>query len=180
MQATYDAIMALDRSAQDAENGGWVCGTVGEYKGGPSCANGLITTHLGHWRPVYLSDCMLTGEQRAAALIAGKALLRSIPDYMQTEMESLGATHRHVIANPESAHPVQIEDAVAVLNDLKDRAGWDIDDGYPPLLNGQRAAAWFRAAIDHLTKDLPIPTNLLTVDAILSAERGVREQVLIS
>lgn len=176
MQALYSAIIALGRSATDARRGGWLCGGLGDPGVGPKCVNGLITWHLGATYPVYL-HALERMEDRKAASLAGRALLRTTPVEalkMMGECGDYGATLQKIAAL-DGLSDSAVASLLATINDMRVGENDDFErelDDLEPLLNGETAAAWFERALDLLAKQLPEPipaTPPLTVEQILAA-----------
>lgn len=183
MQQLYDAIMTLGRSASDARNGGWVCEEIGTAHS-PKCVNGLITWHLGWICPQYITQMFVEPKvqaaETAAALLAGRALLRTIPEGARELAEERG----WLLDDPDTKTDKGVEDDLVEINDLNIGTGEYDENGdeyMEPFLNYEQAAEWFERALDLLAKDLPdpIPATPLIVDTILDFE-GAPERVLVS
>lgn len=158
MQRLYDAIMALGRSADDARGGGWICGELGA-RSGPKCVNGLVTWHLGSDRPTYLAQ-MESPEGRESAIIAGRALLRCVPNEVVEEMSKQQDNYSESLRNlreQDSLKDAKVEDVLVSINDLRETPASEFDDEGPPFLNGESAAQWFLAGLDQLATQLPKP-----------------------
>lgn len=157
--ALYDAIIALDRSARDATNGGWICGMLFDTTfDGPKCVNGLITWHLGENRlgarePCYITNGDMTDEQREAALIAGRALLKTVPEEV---LEHVGFEYND--EEIDVMGPGCVENRLIDINDVE-----VYDDDLKrdtPVLNGMLAAAWFNRALELLAQQMPEPFSV--------------------
>lgn len=174
--ALYDAIIILGRSARDAANGGWICGMLSEGGDtGPKCVNGLLTWHLGPNRlgvqePLYITNDDLTDAQREAALLAGRALLKTAPvevdDYLV----------------PFTDKEIDLMSAGSVENRLVEINDAETDENIP-VLNSVLAAAWFNRALDLLAQQLPDP-DVLTVNEIVATpietvEEGAPDPVVL-